>query len=375
MTDERKGIPSASSMGRIVACPASFSREKDRPEEHSDVGVSGTVVHQAIATGDIAGLSDHEQYMVHACLAIEQSICDSLGFSKGTFGMEVDMERRLWLDPKGVNDVNVSGRFDKVYRLPGRTLIVDYKSGRRETTAAAENWQMATYAVLLWVEADEHGETLVDIAVAVVQPLGVPDRTIARYTLKEIKEAGRQIVAALRAAKDVKAVAIPGEHCYYCKARGDCPEAMEFAKQTVRADEVSIEKVGRKEEIRLPEMTPGQLLNAYQMSGTIKRILEAVGDKFKESVRNGEQPDYEMRPGSATLELRNPVTVFKRLRTIVPLRRLLGTAKLKVDEMDEIVAVSLKVSKTKAREFWVPLVADGLDVKEGAQQVRKKKND
>ena len=359
-----------------MACPASLLREKGRSNEDSEAAESGTRVHAALQDLELRlKLSDHELYLVNACGSIEGIIAASVGFGESVFGVEVETERRIWLDEGGTRDVNFSGRFDKVYRFGDRALVVDYKAGRREAPAAAENWQMASYAVLLYIESTEQQRSLSEITVAVIQPMASPDRTIARYSVDEIQQAGRAIVARLREAKDVDAKAIPGKHCYYCKARGDCAEALDYAKQIVRTDEVTIETVGRKQEVRLPEMTPAQLHTAYEMSSTIDRILKAVRERFKDSVKAGEQPDYEMGAGATLLELRNPITVFKRLRQVVPIRRLLGTVKLKVDEMDEIVAISLKVSKTKAREFWVPLVADGLDAKEGAPQVRKKKTD
>jgi hypothetical protein len=363
-------------MDRIMACPASLLREKGRSNEDSEAAESGTRVHAALQDLELRlKLSDHELYLVNACGSIEGIIAASVGFGESVFGVEVETERRIWLDEGGTRDVNFSGRFDKVYRFGDRALVVDYKAGRREAPAAAENWQMASYAVLLYIESTEQQRSLSEITVAVIQPMASPDRTIARYSVDEIQQAGRAIVARLREAKDVDAKAIPGKHCYYCKARGDCAEALDYAKQIVRTDEVTIETVGRKQEVRLPEMTPAQLHTAYEMSSTIDRILKAVRERFKDSVKAAEQPDYEMGAGATLLELRNPITVFKRLRQVVPIRRLLGTVKLKVDEMDEIVAISLKVSKTKAREFWVPLVADGLDAKEGAPQVRKKKTD
>ncbi len=372
--DVRRGLPSASAMGRVIACPASVERERGRAEEKSEVAESGTRLHAALQGAiDHTTLSEHESYLVRASMGIEEAIRESLGFGAGVFGVKTERERRYWLDPTNKQDVNTSGQLDVAFRKDNRVLIIDYKGGRREVAMAWENWQMATLAVLYWTNHNLATAPIDEIHVAVIQPLVKPDRTIARYTPKEIREAGREIVAALRAAKEPDAPAAAGEHCYYCRARGECPEALAFSKALVRTDEVQFVKSGRKTEVLLPAMTPEQLLHAYELKSTIERITKAIGERFKESVAAGEQPDYEMGKGSTLIDIRNPVTVFKRLRDHIPIRRLLSIAKFSMDDMDQLVGNVLGISKDKARAFWVPTASDGLEANEGAPQVRKKK--
>ena len=59
-TDTRRGLPSASAMDRLEACPASFHASKDLPDSSSEDAESGTRIHKALETGDTSELSPDE---------------------------------------------------------------------------------------------------------------------------------------------------------------------------------------------------------------------------------------------------------------------------------------------------------------------------
>ena len=49
MSDERKNLPSASSMERYMLCPGSWAAEKGQPEQASSDADSGNRIHAALA--------------------------------------------------------------------------------------------------------------------------------------------------------------------------------------------------------------------------------------------------------------------------------------------------------------------------------------
>lgn len=369
MTDERQGYPSASSLDRIMACPASRQRERGKPNEDIKVSEEGHRVHKALETGDITGLSEHETWLFHRSRTIEEEICRDLGFHQ--YGVEQSTERRLWLDPSMKRDVNMSGRYDNRRKdMSGRRLLIDYKEGKRQVDAAADNWQMSGYAVLDAIDDPVAAETIV----AIIQPQGVPDRSVAKYTPADLKRAGGTIVAGLRAAEEEGAPAHAGKHCHYCKARGECPEALAMTMALIPLDKVEITKVGRKTEVRLPSISPEQLRDGYEMASTINQILDAVKARFKQSVIDGEQPSYEMGRGNTLISLKDMDLFFELLSPHVPIETLSRSMKIGIGEMDKIVGVVLGgVSNEKARAFWLPIAAPSLDSKEGEPVVRKKK--
>ena len=57
MPDERKGLPSASETERLALCRASFLRSKNQPDTSSGIAQTGTRIHEAVESGDRAGLT------------------------------------------------------------------------------------------------------------------------------------------------------------------------------------------------------------------------------------------------------------------------------------------------------------------------------
>ena len=72
---ERKNLPSASGIERIMLCPGSWQLEQQCPAlPPGEDAVQGTLIHEALAKNDPAGLSDEQTETFMKCLALEAEL-------------------------------------------------------------------------------------------------------------------------------------------------------------------------------------------------------------------------------------------------------------------------------------------------------------
>ena len=84
MTDERRGLPSASSFDRLAVCPGSFSAEKNMPDESSEMSKAGDLGHSCLA-GEIPidELDDDTAKTVAVIQSLEPKLLEKFYFSYG----------------------------------------------------------------------------------------------------------------------------------------------------------------------------------------------------------------------------------------------------------------------------------------------------
>ena len=223
--DQRRGVPSASGMDRVVNCPASWHMEKFAPKEQENPdATSGTRIHDALAGFvRIDSLTGAEQETFSMCYEQAQSVIADWGVETGR-----SVELRLGLTafglvlevtPDQTADFVFTGQADLIVTDDqGRALIIDYKTGRGDYNEAVDNTQLASLAVLV------AGYTSCDqVRVAIVQPwAGKP--TICDYSTDALFTAKSWLQNALvecesASVEDTRA----GDWCKWCKAKISCP--------------------------------------------------------------------------------------------------------------------------------------------------------
>jgi hypothetical protein len=226
--DPRQGLPSASSLHRLVNCPGSFRAAKEAiakgmaPPDDSDDAAIGTRIHRWLETEsdeDWQALSYTEQQTAARCQGQRNWLLADFAKRHGEVTWET-RERRFAITAFGVTgDISGglpwigSGQADFVARAGGAILVIDYKTGRGDVTPADANDQLRGLAALFHRVAES-------VTVAIVAPLtGQP--TVAEYDLQALKAAKAWLVRTwLNAphATETKA----GEWCQYCPARLIC---------------------------------------------------------------------------------------------------------------------------------------------------------
>ena len=97
MTDERQGLPSASSFHMDVACPGrqnllrSLLPHELAPEPENDYAARGTRIHHALQTGDVSQLDEGEMEDYNKCLKIEVAV-----FNKWREELQSETQSKAW---------------------------------------------------------------------------------------------------------------------------------------------------------------------------------------------------------------------------------------------------------------------------------------
>jgi len=288
LPDQRRGVPSASGMERLVNCPASFDMEYHAPDSPSADAASGTRIHAVLAIEASADtLSADEAETCEMCAVQSGQVIADWNNSGGHVTPEQTLrEQRLGMTALGrVLDVTPESRADYVFTgqadliviKDGRALVIDYKTGRGDTATAIDNAQLAALSVLV------SGRYKVQsVRVAIVQPwAGKP--TVADYDANALELARSWLLSALHEAahstpEDTRA----GDHCKWCKAKVSCEAYKTAALQVVEViDPMTIagmdDETQRKAMFaRAMEMPAERLAATLKALGMVKRFIAAI---------------------------------------------------------------------------------------------------
>ncbi len=316
IVDERRGFPSASGLEHIALCPGSWNAERGLPDLGGADAESGTKLHAVLADEeDGADLDGSDAWAVDRCREIEAGLVAQLGFDGGA---DVFTEVRLWYAD---DTCEWSGKPDRIYRLDGRALLVDWKTGRGDVAPAESNWQMRGLAVLIDAA---HSRSLDEIFVALIQPRSSEPVTLARYERADLTRAEMEIRAALYWASKEDAPRTPGEaQCKYCRAKDRCPEALGQAVALV--------------DVSLPALTGEQfaeyLPQVKAAKKTIDAFLKAAG-AFIEG--GGVIPGWEMKPGTADRSIVDPQGAYAALADVVTAEEFMAICGVPVGKLEAL---------------------------------------
>jgi CRISPR/Cas system-associated exonuclease Cas4 (RecB family) len=294
MNDERKNLPSASSMERYMLCPGSWAAEQGQPEQPSSDADSGNRIHAALAGETVnPPLTEDEERTAEACkVQAEALIQNTVGD-----GCRIVREEREWS-----MDERWSGKADVVaLNRPGtRATVIDYKTGRGEVTDSTGNMQLRALAVLVsdsyW--ADE-------VTVAIVQPLAGPVSTCT-YTSTDLDRARSEITGIIDAIHKADAPRIPSaKACKYCRAKGVCQEAQKLATEAP----LMVSRNARELSI-----TPERMAEFLEQIPAIEAVVEAVQAKAKRMLEAdpASVPGWTLKPGAGRESITDPAQVFGR---------------------------------------------------------------
>jgi len=215
--DPRKGLPSASKIEQLNACPGSWKAQQPMPEppENPDAAV-GRRIHKALETGDTLD-NPAEQETAEMCRNLtDELIGDTLP------GETRRICEQRWFCSEN-DEVVFSGQADLVVLQEPRALIIDYKTGRNAPPTSARNLQLRALAVLL----KQRLPHLREIYTAVVQPWCRPQTNGCLYRDEDLDDAREQVLEICQRAKESNPPRLPGMHCEWCKAKAVCPEAID----------------------------------------------------------------------------------------------------------------------------------------------------
>jgi len=252
--------------GRWQACQAVPERDFGMPSRDR--------VRAALAKQDPTGLDADESSLYDRCNQQE------IDMSAELFGADVSKSVVLREVPWGVrispDRIPHVGRPDFARRLGTRLLIVEYKTGDRETAASPANEHLRDLAVL--GRGNLAGVT--DVAVAIIQP-ALSDRPVGSlYTEPDLARAEKEMFLRVLASHAPGAPRTAGEsQCRDCRARHGCPEYQRWASALVPAAQLLVA-------IPVSQWTPAQLAQFLEAAAAAAQwIQETLTEILSQSPR------------------------------------------------------------------------------------------
>lgn len=293
MSDERNGLPSASSMERYKLCPGSYAAERGLPDTTSADAETGNRIHAVLAGETVAPpLNDDEERTMEACRSQATALLDTLLPHRD----EMHLERRYWWNSEW------SGKPDMVAidTAQGHAVVIDYKTGRGDVTEAAGNMQLRALAIL--VSAEHWPER---VTVAIVQPLAGAV-SVCEYGPDELLQAHNEIKAVIASIHQPDAVRRPSaKACKYCKAKAACPEARSLV-ETLPAE---VSRDGHQ-----IVMSPERMAAFLEIAPAAEAVIEAVRAKARRMIADDPNavPGWTLKPGAERETITDPTTVYNR---------------------------------------------------------------
>lgn len=305
MSDERKGLPSASAVHRYAVCPGSFLLEQTIPEPPTSADANlGNRVHAALAGEKVSPpLSDDETRLVDLCSEQEARLVIE---HFGGVILEPVRETRLWSYDESL-EKSWSGKPDAVYVHNDAVLIIDYKTGRNKVDRAEENLQLLALAALVW---ENYLPTT--ITVAIIQPLcGQP--TVSRYRYADIRNGWQNVGNIMRAVQMLGQIRKPTtEGCKYCKAKAVCPEAREAAL----APPVVNAPAAITPDAIAATLTAETLSEFLRRAPQAEAVIDACRAEARRRIEAGDiVPGWKLKPGATRETITRPDAVFDRFLT------------------------------------------------------------
>ena len=347
MTDPRLGLPSASGMWRLANCPGSESlitslRQVGKYYElPSREAQSGEQIHNFLAFDALGGTAQAKDF-VNGLSAEDRAtakkaaeIRDSLvteWLGGNTVKKNLIVEKRLYYR-QGLT-VRFSGQPDFVLIDGSRAININYKTGRKEAQAAADNLQLRTEVVLLKRNFPE----LTEITGVIDEPFVTWDPERVLYMGDDLLKANAQILAFVDRADWEKETRIPGPWCTHCPARAYCREARLYI-QTIPDPNVGsiIEE--------LPRGELGTVL--WEKIKVAKKLLQTLEETYERILEDEPEalPGYVLpKQGKARRIVPYPAKLKTALAAYLSSEEIDGCAEFYLGKLENLFRIKLKLA-------------------------------
>lgn len=322
--DVRMGLPSASGLYRLIACPGSWLAEQACPElEESEAAAMGTRLHKHLEEGTLPQDAE-EAEAVEWCREMEMGLAHELLPTE--LPLQVVREQRLW---DGCQ--RFSGQADVVYFSEAAALVVDYKFGRIEVESAERNTQLYALALLVF---DNYSAVQVVYA-GILQPYVSRQRpSLVRFDRGDVDRLRRYIYGQLDSAAAPGAELCPGEaQCRYCRAAASCP-----------ALGLRVERAAGLALTRWEEWSLEDRRRAYDAAKLAKRYVDAIERKVRADLEAGvELPGLELTPGKAAFTVADAGGAFGVLEAALGItgEEFVRCCKVGISDLDKLVHAKL----------------------------------
>lgn len=224
---DHSNIVGGSTAKRVINCPGSVALVQKMPKQPSSPHADrGTLLHNTIAEvlegrDYIIGSKYEDQVLTQEL--VEEKLLPALAALD-----EIDPNRDMIYEVEtrvGFGDLlpGVFGSTDLIGRIGNRAVVLDWKFGDGVAVEVEDNPQLMFYAAasMRTEKAKWAFEGVEEIEMVIVQPPAVK-RWVT--TPARVAEFERELVNAVKQAKQPDAPIKTGDHCRWCTAKPICPQ-------------------------------------------------------------------------------------------------------------------------------------------------------
>lgn len=365
--DERLNLPSASAFAILVNCPGSHNLVQTVPpeqrEDSTEASERGTRIHKARETMSSDGLKDDgEVAAFRQGLVNEGSILEQWKYEFGIGEVDEYLEERLWLRD-GMNPI-ASGMLDVTFvergtRMP-HVLACDWKSmSGLSAGRAVDNWQLRLHATLV---ASEFGAS--HCRCVLNKPEAWGNQTDAvDFDSAALQRMDYMVRYHLWFATLSDSPRRAGSWCWFCEAKGHCPEAAAFSMLPSAIVGGALAKVDT--------LSPADLKKLFSIDSDIRKILDKAYSRLA-TFTDEDLAAIGLRRGKAKetdkfVDVNGAVTALYEAG--LTKADLLGCMTPGKGKLVELIRREFALSEDKAEAFLKEKCAEFMEVKQGARPI------
>jgi hypothetical protein len=369
--NERRGSTSASNAQADSLCPGRHLAQRGLSETESKDATHGTMIHDALRTGDTSKLSVDQRDTYDACIAVEQKLVNALfpELAASKAQPKVWREERLWVKIKGAADqlLEHSGKPDVVYRVGNKAAVFEYKSLMSDVPSSPLNLQLRDQAVLV------HGNLLVpELMVAVIQPLVTRSPEVCYYNADDLQKSMQEMFARVVASNDPASQRVAGEvQCQYCLAKTKCPAYQKWAGAMVP-------NMASLLDVAIDLWTPQQRGMFLDREAVASKWLEDCRKAIKAGLKMDPEfcQGWTLKEGAKREKIIDPQGVFDRFHTLGgTIEQFMSCVEIGKTKLKEVLS-TVTGARGKALEASVKTITDGLtESKQNEPSLERKVNE
>lgn len=310
---QRGSWTSASNAQADLLCPGRFLAQRGIPEPtKGDDASQGTLIHEALASGDMSKLNSAQADVYESCYKIEAKVIEAY------FGLGVPVipfrHRRFWtkiqvtLPDKAVVQLEHSGEADVVHRFGTKALVLDYKTLAGDVAESPKNLQLRDLACL--VKGTD--PVVNEVGTAIIQPFVTHSPEICVYTEADLRRAEQEMFARVDASNRLNSKRVAGDsQCKYCLFKTRCNEYAAFVGAMVPRLENQPENIFQT---AMANWTPNQRAVAASLLTPAGKALDEIKDFLKDGMGKDVNfvPGWTLAPGTKRTVVNNPQEAFSR---------------------------------------------------------------
>lgn len=371
---------SASNAQNDKDCPSRHVAQRGiaEPEKSLDA-TGGTLIHDALASGDLSKLNAAQADVAESCKKIEAKVVEAF-FGPTSAPVKVFRHQRYWakvqvtLPDKAIVMLEHSGEADVVYRSGTKALVLDYKTLAGDVAESPKNLQLRDLACL--VKGTD--PVVSEVGTAIIQPFVTHSPEICVYTDPDLQRSEQEMFARVDASNRLDSKRVAGQsQCNFCLAKTRCREYAQWTGGMIPTPQ-GVEPVVKELvfQTAMANWTPNQRAIAASLLTPAGKALDEIKDFLKDGMGKDVNfvPGWTLAPGTKRTVVNNPQEAFTRFSgSGGNLIAFMGCITVSTTKLKEQLAVVTGLKGNALTNAMIELLKDITDMSTNAPTLKQVK--